>query len=493
MLAYAALITGVGLGSMYGLLALGFHVTYAVSNTVNFAQGSTMMLGAVLCFTFWVTFGWPLALAIPASLLLCAVWSVVVERIAVRPFVRSGSNSWLMATVALGIVIENVVLFTFGKDPRGMPAGFLTTTYVPVGGIKVQALQLHHSGDRAAAGGRHPSSSQRTRYGKALLAVVQNRDAARLMGIDIERVVMASFALSGFLAGVAGILVAPLFTISSTMGTLFGIKAFAVAILGGIGSAWGVVLAGLIYGIVEALITRNARLDLHPDRHLRARDRRAGRAAERTVRPRRGEEGMTARTIIAAVLALAALGFAIAKADGYQIFIIALVGLTAIVGIGLNVLLGLTGQISFGHVAFYAIGAYTVGILTTKAGLSFWLALPAAMVISGVAGLALAVPALAHPRAVSGDGHDRVRIRRRAGRGRVERPDRRLERTAGNSAAERVRIRIQRARHDTAHRRRSRSFRSGSMHGSPRAPGASACARCAIPRSRASRSASIRC
>ena len=103
---------------------------------------------------------------------------------------------------------------------------------------------------------------------------------------------------------------------------------------------------------------------------------------------------MTARTIIALVLALAALGFAIAKADGYQIFIIALVGLTAIVGIGLNVLLGLTGQISFGHVAFYAIGAYTVGILTTKAGLSFWLALPAAMAISAVAGLALAVPAL---------------------------------------------------------------------------------------------------
>jgi ABC-type branched-subunit amino acid transport system ATPase component/ABC-type branched-subunit amino acid transport system permease subunit len=103
---------------------------------------------------------------------------------------------------------------------------------------------------------------------------------------------------------------------------------------------------------------------------------------------------MTVRTIVAAVLALAALGFAIARADGYQIFVIALVGLTAIVGIGLNVLLGLTGQISFGHVAFYAIGAYTVAILTTKAGLSFWLALPAAMAISGLAGLALAVPAL---------------------------------------------------------------------------------------------------
>src|SRR5262249_57304853 len=120
MLIASAIISGLGLGSMYGLLALGFHVTHAVSRTVNFAQGSTMMLGAVLCFTFWVTLGWPLALAIPAALLLCALWSVVVERIAVRPFVLRRSDAWLMATVALGIVVENVVLFTFGKDPRGM-------------------------------------------------------------------------------------------------------------------------------------------------------------------------------------------------------------------------------------------------------------------------------------------------------------------------------------------------------------------------------------
>ncbi len=121
MLVSSALISGLGLGSMYGLLALGFHVTHAVSNTVNFAQGSAMMLGAVLCFTFWVTFQWPLTLAVLAGLGLCAVWGAIVERIAVRPFVQRGSNAWLMATVALGIVLENVVLFTFGKDPRGMP------------------------------------------------------------------------------------------------------------------------------------------------------------------------------------------------------------------------------------------------------------------------------------------------------------------------------------------------------------------------------------
>jgi branched-chain amino acid transport system permease protein len=255
MLIPSALITGLGLGSMYGLLALGFYVTYAVSSTVNFAQGSTMMLGAVLAFTFGVTLGWPMAFAIVLALALCALWGVVVERIAVRPFVVRGSNAWLMATVALGIVLENVVLFTFGKDPRGMPPSPLTTEAFLVAGIRIQPLQaLIPAIGLLIAVSLHYASS-RTRYGKALLAVVQNSDAARLMGINVNAAVVAAFAISGLFAGIAGILIAPLFTVSSTMGTLFGIKAFAVAILGGIANPWGVVVAGLIYGLAEALIT----------------------------------------------------------------------------------------------------------------------------------------------------------------------------------------------------------------------------------------------
>lgn len=255
MLVPSALITGFGLGSMYGLLALGFYVTYAVSNTVNFAQGSAMMLGAVLAFTFGVTLGWPMAASVLLALGLCALWGIVVERIAVRPFAVRGSNAWLMATVALGVVLDNVVLFTFGKDPRGMPPSPLTTEAFALAGIKVQYLQLMIPVVGLAIAVALHLLSYRTKYGKALLAVVQNPDAARLMGINVTGAIVATFALSGFFAGVAGILIAPLFTISSTMGTLFGIKAFAVAILGGITNAWGVMLAGLIYGMGEALIT----------------------------------------------------------------------------------------------------------------------------------------------------------------------------------------------------------------------------------------------
>lgn len=255
MLIDSALISGLGLGSMYGLLALGFHVTYAVSNTVNFAQGSTMMLGAVVCFSAWVTFGWPLAAAVVLALAGSMAWSVVVELIAVRPFVARGSNAWLMATVALGIVIDNVVLFSFGKDPRGMPPGMLTSGAFTVAGIRIQYLQaiIPLAGLLVAVGLQ--VLFRATRIGKAMLAVVQNRDAAQLMGINARQFIVGAYAVSGLLAGIAGILISPLFTVSSTMGTLFGIKAFAVAILGGMGNAFGVVLAGLIYGIAEALIT----------------------------------------------------------------------------------------------------------------------------------------------------------------------------------------------------------------------------------------------
>jgi branched-chain amino acid transport system permease protein len=239
---------------MYGLLALGFYVTYAVSSTVNFAQGSSMMLGAVLCYTFAVTLGWSAPLAIVAALALCAAWGVVVERLAVRPFARGGSNAWLMSTVAIGIVLENVALFWYGKEPRSLPSVLARET-VNVAGLGVYPLQVLIPVVGLALAVALHLVSQHARRGKAMLAVVQNPDAARLMGINVGAAITASFAVSTVLAGIAGILIAPLFNVAADMGTLFGIKAFAVAILGGITSPWGVVVAGFAYGLVEALVT----------------------------------------------------------------------------------------------------------------------------------------------------------------------------------------------------------------------------------------------
>ncbi|MDL9998350.1 branched-chain amino acid ABC transporter permease [Variovorax sp. J22P240] len=252
----SALLSGFGLGSMYGLMALGFYVTYAVSGTVNFAQGSSMMLGAVLTFTFAQTLGWPLVPAVVLALCGCALYGLVVEFLAVRPFASRGSNAWLIATVALGIVLDNLVLFTFGKEPRSLPSP-LAVSPVTVGGVGlgVYPLQIVIPIVGLLLAGLLHAVSRRTRWGVAMLAVVQNRDAARLMGIPIRRVVALAFAMSAVFAGVAGVLIAPLLNVNADMGTLFGLKAFAVAILGGIGSPWGVMIAGLLFGILESLIT----------------------------------------------------------------------------------------------------------------------------------------------------------------------------------------------------------------------------------------------
>lgn len=158
-----------------------------------------------------------------------------------------------MATVATGIVLDNVVMFTFGKEPRSLHSS-LAQTPIEIGGLGlgVYPLQLVIPLVGLTLAGALHFLSRRTRWGCAMLAVVQNRDAARLMGIPVRRIVAGAYALSALFT--SGALIAPLVNVHADMGTLFGLKAFAVAILGGIASAWGVIVAGLLFGLAEALI-----------------------------------------------------------------------------------------------------------------------------------------------------------------------------------------------------------------------------------------------
>ncbi|HEX6081789.1 MAG TPA: branched-chain amino acid ABC transporter permease [Methylomirabilota bacterium] len=247
------LVTGLALGSMYGLVALGYHITWATSRTMNFSQGHAVMVGAVVAWALVVALGWPLPLGLVATLLALAAFGAVIERVAVRPFFRASSPAWLLSTIACGIIAENVAQLLFGKDARAFPssltqrpilvggAGFYPQeVLIPVVGLGLMALvQLFY---------------HRTRYGRQLKAVAWNAEAAGLMGINVPRAVMASYALSALLAGVAGVLLAPLLNVAPTMGTIIGLKAFAVAIIGGLASAPGIVLAGLGYGLLEAVV-----------------------------------------------------------------------------------------------------------------------------------------------------------------------------------------------------------------------------------------------
>ncbi|WP_407180125.1 branched-chain amino acid ABC transporter permease [Bradyrhizobium sp. STM 3562] len=249
-----ALVSGLGLGSIYGLIALGFTLTFAVSGTVNFAQGSSVMLGAVLCYVLAIGMHWPIAVAAPAALLVCALWGLVVERVAVRPFVARGTNSWLMATVALGIVLDNLVMGLFGKEPRAMTSPLADDPWV-ISKIGIYPLQLLIPTVALGLAALVHLGMTRTELGLRLRATVDHPDAARLMSIDVTALIALTYAAAALLAGICGILIAPLYNVAYDMGTLFGIKAFAVAILGGLTNPWGVVIAGLGYGLVEACAT----------------------------------------------------------------------------------------------------------------------------------------------------------------------------------------------------------------------------------------------
>ena len=245
--------TGLALGSMYALVALGYQITYATSQTVNFSQGQSVMLGAVIAYALHVGAGWPLIPAIAVTLGALAALGVLVERVAVRPFLRAASIAWLLSTIAVGIIAENVVMVLFGKDARAFPSA-LTERPVTVLGAGVYPHELLVPLVGLGLMVLVELTFRGTLGGKALRAVAFSHDAAGLMGIDVNRTITVAYALSSMLAGVAGILLAPLLNVSATMGTTIGLKAFAVAILGGIESARGILVAGFVYGIFESVV-----------------------------------------------------------------------------------------------------------------------------------------------------------------------------------------------------------------------------------------------
>jgi branched-chain amino acid transport system permease protein len=231
------LVTGLALGSMYGLVALGYHITWATSRTMNFSQGHAVMVGAVVAWTLVVAVGWPLLAGLVVTLLALAAFGALIERVAVRPFFRSASPAWLL----------------FGKDARAFPSA-LTQRPILLGGAGFYPQELLIPVVGLALMAAVQLFYHRTPYGRQLKAVAWNAEAAGLMGVNVPRAVMAAYALSALLAGVAGVLLAPLLNVAPTMGTIIGLKAFAVAIIGGLGSAPGIVLAGLGYGVLEAFV-----------------------------------------------------------------------------------------------------------------------------------------------------------------------------------------------------------------------------------------------
>lgn len=242
--------SGIAMGMVYAMIAFGYQLTFATSGTLNFGQGEALAVGALVGLTvvqytsYWVM--------IPIVLVFGALCGVGVERLAVRPALAIKSEGWIMATIALGIIGKNVAENIWGRDDLKFPSP-VSETPIKVLGANVLPMELMVVVGALALMLAVELFNRKSIYGKAVVATASDPVAATLMGINSRQVVTFSYALSCLTAAFAGVLVAPLTLTGASMGATLGLKAFAVAIIGGLTSGLGVIVGGLILGLTETL------------------------------------------------------------------------------------------------------------------------------------------------------------------------------------------------------------------------------------------------
>ncbi len=249
--------SGIALGMIYAVVAFGYQLTFATSGTLNFGQGEALMLGAMVGLSLVGTVhGGPYVnywLMIPVVLVFGALQGMLVEWIGVRPAIKIKSEfGWIMSTIALAIIFKNVAENIWGKDDVPFPSP-LSAAPFQIFGANVQPMQIVVVVGALAIMAAVEIFNRKSIYGKAVVATSNDRDAAGLMGINTRMVITFSYALSSAAAAFAGVLIAPLVPTGVTIGSALGLKAFAVAIIGGLTSGVGAIVGGLILGIVEKL------------------------------------------------------------------------------------------------------------------------------------------------------------------------------------------------------------------------------------------------
>ncbi len=246
-------LSGVAIGGIYALVALGFHIMWSAAKAVNFAHGDTLMLGAVLTI-MGMDLGLPLPLAALVSVIISCLFGVLLERFAVRPFAKTAASiGWMLTTIAVGIMLEALVTMQFGGFSRPLPSPGISHA-ISVFGAGVYPQELAIPVFALVVMFAFGWMQRKTLIGRAMQAVAFDRNAAALMGINVNGIFALSFAIAATLGAAAGILIAPVTQASATMGLTLGLKGFAVAIIGGITSAPGVVIAGLAFGIIEKFV-----------------------------------------------------------------------------------------------------------------------------------------------------------------------------------------------------------------------------------------------
>jgi branched-chain amino acid transport system permease protein len=245
------IVSGIAVGMIYGVIAFGYQLTFATSKTLNFGQGEALMLGSLVGLTVVQFTGYWLML--PVALAFGLLQGVVVEWLGVRQAIKLKSESgWIMATIALGIIFRNLAENIWGRDALKFPSP-LPETPLALDGVRVLPMEIVIVVGALGMMLLVEVFNRRSIFGKAVVATANDRDAAGLMGINTSVVITFSYALSSMTAAFAGVLVAPVTLTGASMGAALGLKAFAVAIIGGLSSGLGVIVGGLILGITETM------------------------------------------------------------------------------------------------------------------------------------------------------------------------------------------------------------------------------------------------
>jgi branched-chain amino acid transport system permease protein len=247
------LVSGLGVGCVYGLIAIGFCVIYNASGIVNFAQGAFVMLGGIVTHVLLQSYGVPLILAACIATAFVAALGVIVERLVVRPLWNRNASMFVMilATLAVQIVIERATLIAVGDQPKTLPM-FTDLPPLRIFGVAISYQFLWIVGASLLVILALGAFFSRTRVGKAMRACAINREAAALQGIRVSRMLALSFALSAALGAIAGILITPTQYIAFNLGVPFAISGFIAAIVGGFGRPFGAFLGGLALGVTQA-------------------------------------------------------------------------------------------------------------------------------------------------------------------------------------------------------------------------------------------------
>lgn len=252
-----SIINGLNQGAIYALIALGYTMVYGIIRMINFAHGDFIMVGAyTLLYTVpvMISYGMPAWLAVILAIIVCVIVGVAVEVIAYRPVRAAGSMTALITALAMSLFLENLAMVLFGANPKSVPQIFVLGSIdffgaklqikylltISIGLIIMLGLQLF---------------VKKTKLGKAMRAVPQDKQASTLMGINVNKIITTTFAIGSGLAAVAALMYCSTYPRCTTdMGSMMGLKAFIAAVLGGIGIIPGAMLGGLIVGLIEIFV-----------------------------------------------------------------------------------------------------------------------------------------------------------------------------------------------------------------------------------------------